>query len=219
VIDARTGALRWRKAHSQVVASGPNWIDLTPGTGQTVWAPAGTVERHDLATGKMIAKHVYTFSAPVDEHGTPLYASSVAVYAFAGNGELYHAMRDGVPMERLTPLGGAVAGPTILGGSAFYATAATGDAPTATVYVERLVKGKLTPAALGTFDNTAGLRAGDRVAFNAKGSLALFDERGSAGGALRTGCTKIESIVAVGKRYVVLCPTKTETSILGFSRP
>ena len=219
VIDARTGALRWRKAHSQVVAAGPTWIDLTPATGQAVWAPAGTVERHDLATGKLLGTHVYTFSAPVDDHGTPLYASSAAMYAFAGNGELYHALLAATPMERLTPAGGAVAGPTILGGSAFYATAPTGDAPTATANVERLVKGKLTPAALGTFDNAAGLRAGDRVAFNAKGTVTLFDERGSATGMLRTGCAKIGSIVAAAKRYVVLCPSKTATAILGFPRP
>jgi hypothetical protein len=218
VIDARTGALRWRKPNSQIVATGPTWIDLAPGTGLPVWAPAGTVERHDLATGQTIAKHVFTFSVPVDGHGTPLYASSVAMYAFAGNGELYHALLSEASMERLTPAGGAVTGPVILGGSAFYGTAATADALTSTVYVERLVGGKLTSAALGTFDNTAGLRAGDRVAFNAKGTVSLFDERGGAAGALRTGCIKIGSIVAAAKRYVVLCPTKTATTILGFPR-
>ena len=212
VVDARTGVLCWRSVDTLVVDAGLRWVELTP-----VNAP-GTLIRRDLATGKVLARNVYRFSVPVEDHGTPLYATSSAVYALAGQGELYRSPRDGSEMTRVTPERGVVITPTILDGSAFYGTQPTGTATTAIVHVDRYEDGAFKDADLGAFDPVPALRAGDRVALNAHGTIAMFDARGGEVAALHTSCATLGAVAVAARRWILLCPTKTASSILAFPR-
>jgi len=214
VVDAHTGVVRWTKANAQIVTTGARWIDLTPaGAGG-----AATVERHDLASGKVIATHRYTFGVPVDPRGTPFYASTAAVYAIAGAGELYRSELTRDEMRRITPEKGSIVAPTTLGAGAFYGTLANGVADTATMHVERFDHGTFKQTALGAFDATPAIRAGKRVALNARGTVTLFDEQGNVDTQLRTGCSTLAGFGVAAHRYVLLCTTKTSSMILGFAR-
>jgi hypothetical protein len=218
VIDARTGAVRWIKENSQIVASGATWIDLTPAQARVVWAPAGTVERRSLATGKLLGTHRYQFSVVTDDHGTPLFESTAAVYAIAGNGELYRSPLNGTEMTRITPESGSVVAPTTLGASAFYGTMPNGTAPTATMYVDQPNQGGFKETALGAFDAVAGVRAGNEVAFKRGGTIVLFGSSGTQDATLQANCPTIGGIATSARRYVLLCTAKTTSTIVGFAR-